>query len=604
MRISITAKLILFVLILSLISTYIVGKYSYERAKQALVQRTFDQLTSLRIEKANRIKDFFIQCDNDITNISRIDDTREILNLINNSFISKDDSSLKKNVLPLYNKYLKGYIEARKNYSKIIFLHRNKELNIISTTGTNKQKIFIEDSLSPVFKSILSKISSNDRVLNEDLHRIDKEAEPVLFVVKHVNQFNNSNGGTVILEIPIQVINDIMYENRMHNGLGETGETYLVGEDYLMRSTSRFQNNSVFNTTVKTEGVKDALVGITGTKQILDYRNVPVLSSFSPIDISDLKWVVLAEIDVNEAMIPINSIRSNIIYLTFIIFLLLLGVVALLTSMITAPIRSLITKTDKIAKGEFGQTLNYKANDEVGDLVKAFNKMTLQLKTQSEKLEAERRLRLTSLIDGQELERNRLSKELHDGLGPLILASKLKFERALNTKPEKSEQIIREAEEMFKKTTQELRDISNGLIPAVLTEFGIQTAIRNLTKEMSENSGIKIDVDIAIKSEIINSKFETYLFRIVQEALNNVIKHAKASEVIIQLIEKNRDLILSIRDNGIGISLSEIDEKKGNGLNNMKDRAIVLGGNFEISGEKNNGTEIRLFIKNFFHGDN
>ena len=119
--------------------------------------------------------------------------------------------------------------------------------------------------------------------------------------------------------------------------------------------------------------------------------------------------------------------------------------------------------------------------------------MTLQLKVQSEKLEDERLLRLTSMIDGQEMERQRLSKELHDGLGQLILASKLKFERALKEKPEKAAQIFKETEELFKKTMLELRNISNDLMPAVLTEFGLLIAVKNLAKEITENSEIQVE---------------------------------------------------------------------------------------------------------------
>ena len=106
--------------------------------------------------------------------------------------------------------------------------------------------------------------------------------------------------------------------------------------------------------------MKNAFAGITGNKEIIDYRGISVLSSFGKVNIPGLNWAILAEIDTKEAMVPIVSIKNNIIYLTFIIFLLLTGVVSLFTSMITAPIRSLIKSTHKVAEGKFGKTLNYK----------------------------------------------------------------------------------------------------------------------------------------------------------------------------------------------------------------------------------------------------
>ncbi|MCB2207978.1 MAG: HAMP domain-containing protein [Bacteroidetes bacterium] len=598
MRISITTKLILFVLILSLISTYIVGKYSYEKAKSALVQRTFDQLTSLRIEKSNRIQNFFKQCLNDVTHISQLDDTKEIIKMLSSS----NDSENNKDLIRVYQRFLKRFIESSNSYAKLTIAARENTLHVDIQKDIQNEGFYSVKPVGLAISELRRKMGIHKQVMIQDMDGSQKKQEPAIFIVARIENTIELESAMVILEVPIGVINDIMFENRLHNGLGQTGEAYLVGSDYLLRSTSRFENNDVLITKVATEGVKEAFKGITGTKQILDYRNIPVLSSYSTIDIPGLNWVILAEIDVKEAMVSIMSIRSNIMYLTFIIFLLLLGVVALLTSMITAPIRSLIGKTEKVAAGEFGHTLNYKANDEVGDLVNAFNKMTLQLKVQSEKLDTERFLRLNSLIDGQELERRRLSKELHDGLGQLILTNKLKVERALKEEPEKAKQIISESEELFKKTMQEIRNISNGLMPAVLTAFGLEKAIRNLSKEIAESTGLKILVDINIGKRNINSKFETHLYRIVQEALNNVIKHAKATEVNIELNIYNNHLMLSIIDNGIGVTSKSMNESKGNGLNNMKYRAELLGGTLEILGETGKETKVVLLVKNFSYG--
>ncbi|PLW96583.1 MAG: hypothetical protein C0591_08405, partial [Marinilabiliales bacterium] len=587
-----------FVLILSLISTYVIGKYSYEKAKSALVQRTFDQLTSLRIEKTNRIQNFFAQCASDISNLSRLDDTKEIVRLI-----SQLDDPVNNRVSNAYNNFIKDYIEAGNNYSKIIFISKSGALMINMNDKAVKNDLYILP-LDKVQLNILKELNSSNDWILKDMNELDGTGELKIWIASRVNDNAEGEKGAVILEIPIEVINDIMFENRLYNGLGKTGETYLVGSDYLLRSTSRFENNSVLKTKVATEGVKEAFNGITGTKEIQDYRNVSVLSSFSTLDVPGLNWAILAEIDTKEAMVPIVSIKSNIMYLTFIIFLLLLGVVALLTAMITAPIRSLIGKTDKVAAGEFGQTLNYKANDEVGDLVHAFNKMTMQLKAQSEKLEEERKLRLNSLIDGQELERRRLSKELHDGLGQLILTNKLKVERALKEEPGEAKQIISESEELFRITMQEIRNISNGLMPAVLTAFGLETAIRNLTKEIADSSEININVNIEIDKPIINSKYETYLYRIVQEALNNVIKHAMATQVNLDLCVENGELKLSIQDNGTGVSFDDMNKPNGNGLNNMQYRAELLGGDLKITGTSGKGTKVVLQIKNFHYGSN
>ncbi|NJO87773.1 MAG: HAMP domain-containing protein [Chloroflexia bacterium] len=161
----------------------------------------------------------------------------------------------------------------------------------------------------------------------------------------------------------------------------------------------------------------------------------------------------------------------------------MLGVIAVVSSMITAPIKKLRQATDKVTQGEYGKTLDLKINDEIGDLIQAFNEMTSRLKLQSEKLEEQKLMSLQSLIDGQEIERQRLSRELHDGLAQLILAIKMRTERALNVHPDVAQQIIRDSKELLSQTLTEIRNISNNLMPAVLNNFGLKQALMNLVNE-------------------------------------------------------------------------------------------------------------------------
>ena len=125
----------------------------------------------------------------------------------------------------------------------------------------------------------------------------------------------------VFLEIPNRVVDKLMFENNPAYGFGNTGDFYLVGSDYLMRSSSRFVPNSILLTQVKTKSVNEALKRHEGARIIEDYRNLQVLSSYSHVDIFGLNWAIIAEIDLSEAMIPIIRIRDHIFFMSLFYYL-------------------------------------------------------------------------------------------------------------------------------------------------------------------------------------------------------------------------------------------------------------------------------------------
>jgi len=586
-RVSLTKKIFFNFLILSIVPIIIIDTYFYYKSKDALINRTFDQLTTVRIEKTTRLKDFFNQSFNDInllTNYSLKDSTFCCFN--------KYDDKIAHN---LQNE-IKNGIVTNGIYKKVILVTQNNDIWYFDTENNS----VLEDvkSTSPEYKLLISSIRQTKEKSKPQIYDVKNSYTSKHHSILLINKVykNNLFLGAIILEISLNAINKIMYENNPHNGLGKTGETYLVGADYYMRSTSRFKDNSVFKIKVQTDGVNEAFNNIVGTKQILDYRKIPVLSSYSKVNINGLNWVVLAEIDTKEAMIPIYLIRNDILFMSFILSILLLGLVEVLASKITAPIKKLKQVTDRISEGELGKFVDVKSNDEIGDLIFAFNKMIAQLEEQSIKLEEERILRIKSLFDGQEIERQRLSRELHDSLGQSILALKMKFERIRETSDEKKLIIISETEELFFKIMTEIRNISNDLMPAVLTEFGLLMAIKKIVREFSANTNIEIEFNSNITNEIFDKKIETHIYRIVQEALSNIQKHSQASKVKLLINKLNNNIELFINDNGKGFILNKNVQIKGNGISNIKERINLLGGKVDYVSNINKGTSIKCII--------
>jgi signal transduction histidine kinase len=576
MKKSIAKKLIVYFLLLSLISTAIVGLYSYDKARKALIDRTFEQLISLRTEKQNRLKGFFNQRINDISSIAGLFSTEN-----QSSSITKDKNFLK---------YLNGYLQASKSYTHLMLMNSDSSLITLDYSKDSQHPIESQSTPNQALIHFFEQYKNQTNPFITELHPgLNHHFSSVLVCAPY--QINQQHG-ILLLEVSAASINNIMFENNPYNGLGKTGETYLVGKDYLMRSNSRFKKDAPYNISVKTVGVEEAFRNKTGTKKIRDYRNIPVFSSFSKVNIEGLDWVILAEIDVQEAMIPITNIRNNIIYLSVLIALFLVSIVAVLANMIAAPIKKLKLETEKVSQGIFGETIQEAREDEIGALITSFNQMTMQLKEQTERLETERMLRLSSMIDGQEIERQRLSRELHDSLGQMMLAIKMKLERALHTNFMKSRDIIQETQTLFSSIIQEVRNISNDLMPAVLNEFGLITALRNLVSEIDKNTPIEVTFSSQNTKEKYTSKTDTYLYRIAQEALNNALKYADATHIEVHFLETEKELTLEISDNGKGL-----DENIhwGNGIPNMKERASLIGGKLTMD-NKAEGKGCRIIV--------
>jgi len=206
-------------------------------------------------------------------------------------------------------------------------------------------------------------------------------------------------------------------------------------------------------------------------------------------------------------------------------------------------------------------------------------------------LQLQRMRQVKSVIDGQEKERQRLSRELHDGLGQNLVAIKLKLESIPHDIDGELNATLAQVKQMFNHTIEEVRRISNNFMPAALKEFSLAVALRNLCNEVESNSGISVGLTGGVLPEPIDQLLKTYVYRIVQEALTNVIKHSGASRANITVYADFSNLHLIIEDNGVGFNTSTPTDT-GNGLYNMKERAILLNGSINIISSQGKGTKI------------
>lgn len=192
-----------------------------------------------------------------------------------------------------------------------------------------------------------------------------------------------------------------------------------------------------------------------------------------------------------------------------------------------------------------------------------------------------------------EEERQRIARELHDGIGQNLLLLKLRLQ-AIEEKSAGGYTDYPELIETLESSIKDLKQILYDLKPRILEEMGLKPALAALCEKISKESGINGSIDFIGNDERFDNNLEVVFYRITQEAMNNIVKHSKASDFNIQLINQNNFLRLMISDDGIGFDQSL--NKNGMGLINMKERIESFRGNLKIDSAEGSGTVIIVEI--------
>ena len=214
----------------------------------------------------------------------------------------------------------------------------------------------------------------------------------------------------------------------------------------------------------------------------------------------------------------------------------------------------------------------------------------------------EQKIRSVSVLEGQERERRKIARELHDGLGQMLTALKFTIEglKPAMTKSEKNKQ--EDIRNLVQETIAEVRKISFNLMPGVLSDFGIPAALKHLTEMVTKSSGKNVIFKNHSDVGRLSKTVEINLYRIVQEALNNAIKYSDADEVKVILENDDDSLHLEIEDNGKGFNKSKTLNGKpkadysGNGIINIQERTSLIDGQFNITTAPGQGTHLSIKI--------
>jgi two-component system sensor histidine kinase UhpB len=227
------------------------------------------------------------------------------------------------------------------------------------------------------------------------------------------------------------------------------------------------------------------------------------------------------------------------------------------------------------------------AGGEVGDLLDAFNEML-------DRLERERRESAQRTLAAQERERRRLARELHDELGQTLTGIVLQLDGLGRSAPAELKPTVDQVQEAARQSADDVRGIARGLRPQALDEFGLRSALVTLANGFAEHSGLQVRHNLATDLPTLEPDQDLAIYRVAQEGLTNVARHAEATGVLLGLHAENGSVVLRVIDDGRGIDPGAAHN--AGGLGGMRERAMLIGGRLVVRRLRPHGTEIVLEV--------
>ncbi len=327
---------------------------------------------------------------------------------------------------------------------------------------------------------------------------------------------------------------------------------------------------------------------------------------------------------VGDAFAGVQELRISLAIIS-VISLAAVWIITLLgTKRLVKPVQQLTVSAHQIAAGNLDVALETSDGGEIGVMASALNEMRNQLlqnidelsrwnktletrvEEQTDHLHQQQQLTqqlLQQVINAQEGERRRIAYELHDEIGQMLTAVQMSLRHlsnGINADDQVLSKRLTRSRALTERTVNDLRGIIAALRPTVLDQLGLIAALEWICDYTLTPLEIKFDFELTGMEKRLPEEIETILFRIAQEAINNITRHSQANQVRIQLIRTNRNVTMSITDNGQGFEQNKVVDNSQNGyvlgLASMRERAALAGGKVDISSTIGQGTAVSVII--------
>ncbi len=340
----------------------------------------------------------------------------------------------------------------------------------------------------------------------------------------------------------------------------------------------------------------------TGRLRAYSRREGLVLEVTVPISGDDLGSVRLG---VGDKVIAreMASISRSLLWSLALCLLVGLSLALMLAYLLVRPIHNLVQATDRIREGDFEARADVFSEDEIGMLAVAFNQMADGLQTYRQEVQEKEAARVSlirKIVQAQEDERKSVARELHDQLGQSLSNTLLMIESRCDGCPDHDRDRCERVKSGIRGLIDEVRRLAWDVRPSIRDDYGLDHALARYVEEMSKRVDFPIDYQCAVKpgSERLPNQIEVTLYRIAQEAMTNIIRHAEATQASVVLLYYDREVSLIVEDNGRGFDVASVEKDGGPplGLIGMKERAALVGGHFVLASELGKGTTLRVRI--------
>jgi signal transduction histidine kinase/DNA-binding response OmpR family regulator len=505
--------------------------------------------------------------------------------------------------------------------------------------------------LAKAFHAVRIEASSVIRLIDFEFYEPSYNA-PASFIATSLFDESGKRLGVLILQMPIDEINRVMTGNQNWSqmGLGQTGETYLVGADLKMRSISRFLLENTheyfaflrewavsdftiqciqnFRTTtllqeVDTVGVREALEGKTATKELESYKKVSVLSSYAPLAISDVQWGILAEIELEEAFTPIHHFAFQIALSGFVLLIVLCGLALLFTRNFIQPIYALIEGSERVSSGEKTVSIRIDNTDELGVLARTFNQMVVSLREKEEQIHREHTTRVKQLKHSEQkaleasqsksLFLSNMSHELRTPLNAIIgFAQILSNDPSLDSTQRRTLSIILKSGEHLLELINDVLSLSKIESGKILLEahlfsfYKFLEALEDMMQLRAKEKALKFLFQKEPGLPEFVKGDEKKLRQVLINLLSNAVKFTVEGSVCLKVYWKANRARFEVVDTGYGIREEErsklfkpfeqtesgrnAQEGTGLGLTLSRNFVQLMGGDIEVQSTLGEGS--------------